>query len=717
MARLYSRAVNENGTGGKAFTVIQPDLGTAPIATGPNDTLTLTSSDGSVTITGNSSTDTIDLNVNAGSIVTGFTQGSVIFAGASGVLSQNNSAFFWDNTKDVLTLTQAYSTNTSSEAIRGFVNTPTVTLTGDVANSGYAGEFIRQTTNGAGHNITGTGGVQGLSYQAYWQGAGTTANLSGVSGVAVNDNAGTVTQARGISSTITNNSTGTITSAITYQAGLSNTSGTVTSYAGYFIGDNSAAASTHYGYYSGASSGTNKYNFYAPGTAQNYFAGNVGIGVDPPVYPLDVATTLSAGSSVYVARGENLLFTKTQTATNAATGNAIRALSFVVNSNNGAFNITNQATEVGITGQSIVDGSGTLNGLSAVANNANAGTKSTFTGTLGTATGSAASVSNKGIGTITNAVAYQAAIDNAAGGAIGTYYGFLSIDPIGTAPTVASYGLYSNLASGSNKYNFYAAGTAINYFAGSVGIGTTTPTYALEVNGNGLASNWANKATAVTSAGGTTTLSVSSTYIQNLQGSSAQTFKLPDATTLNVGYAFLLNNNSTGLLTLQNNGAGAITTVPAGGSVLVYATSISTANGAWDYRFLMPSNASYGTSSLTVTGSIAATTRSTGGVFALTDGATPALDASLADLFTLTTTTNPTIAVPTNAVSGQKIVLAVTASGGARTLALNTGAGGFRFGSDITALTAIASGKTDYVGCIYNSGASFWDVVAYTKGF
>lgn len=110
-------------------------------------------------------------------------------------------------------------------------------------------------------------------------------------------------------------------------------------------------------------------------------------------------------------------------------------------------------------------------------------------------------------------------------------------------------------------------------------------------------------------------------------------------------------------------------------------------------------------------------TRFTSGVFALTDGATPALDASKGNTFTLTSTQNPTIAVPTNAIDGQKMLIVFTASGGARTLALNTGAGGFHFGSDITALSQTASGKIDYIGCIYNSTSSLWNVVAYTKGF
>jgi len=104
-------------------------------------------------------------------------------------------------------------------------------------------------------------------------------------------------------------------------------------------------------------------------------------------------------------------------------------------------------------------------------------------------------------------------------------------------------------------------------------------------------------------------------------------------------------------------------------------------------------------------------------VSALSDGATPALNASLANVFTLSAAGDRTIAVPSNAVSGQKIVIAHTASGGARTLSLNTGAGGFRFGSDISALTQTASGKTDYVGCIYNGTDSFWDIIAVVKGY
>lgn len=107
----------------------------------------------------------------------------------------------------------------------------------------------------------------------------------------------------------------------------------------------------------------------------------------------------------------------------------------------------------------------------------------------------------------------------------------------------------------------------------------------------------------------------------------------------------------------------------------------------------------------------------TSGVATLTDGATPALDASLGNTFLLTAAGDRTIAVPTNATSGQRITIVHKASGGARTLALNTGAGGFRFGTTITALTATGSGLTDYIECIYNLADTKWDVINVIKGF
>lgn len=52
------------GGSSNSFTTIQTDAGTSPVATSSNDTLTLTSSDGSVIITGDSSSDEVDLQAD-----------------------------------------------------------------------------------------------------------------------------------------------------------------------------------------------------------------------------------------------------------------------------------------------------------------------------------------------------------------------------------------------------------------------------------------------------------------------------------------------------------------------------------------------------------------------------------------------------------------------------------------------------------------------------
>jgi hypothetical protein len=67
------------------------------------------------------------------------------------------------------------------------------------------------------------------------------------------------------------------------------------------------------------------------------------------------------------------------------------------------------------------------------------------------------------------------------------YYGVNISDFTGTS---LSRALNLNLSSGTNKFNIYAGGTASNYLAGSLLIGTTTDSgYKLDVNGTGRFSN------------------------------------------------------------------------------------------------------------------------------------------------------------------------------------------------------------------------------------
>jgi hypothetical protein len=68
-----------------------------------------------------------------------------------------------------------------------------------------------------------------------------------------------------------------------------------------------------------------------------------------------------------------------------------------------------------------------------------------------------------------------------AGSTVTNQYGFHAAS--GLTGATNNYGLYSNIASGTGRWNFYAAGSAANYFAGNVGIGITAPTCSLDVVG------------------------------------------------------------------------------------------------------------------------------------------------------------------------------------------------------------------------------------------
>jgi hypothetical protein len=102
----------------------------------------------------------------------------------------------------------------------------------------------------------------------------------------------------------------------------------------------------------------------------------------------------------------------------------------------------------------------------------------------------------------------------------------------------------------------------------------------------------------------------------------------------------------------------------------------------------------------------------------LTDEAGHIFDASTGNCFIMTATADRTLGTPTNPVANQRIIIKFKASGAARTLTLPVATSGdFRYGSDITTLTQTASGKIDYIGCIYNGTDSRWDVVAFVKGY
>jgi hypothetical protein len=100
----------------------------------------------------------------------------------------------------------------------------------------------------------------------------------------------------------------------------------------------------------------------------------------------------------------------------------------------------------------------------------------------------------------------------------------------------------------------------------------------------------------------------------------------------------------------------------------------------------------------------------------LTDAATIATDASLGNHFRVVLGGNRTLGNPTNPTDGQKVVWELVQDGtGTRTITLGAA---FALGTDISSITlTTTASKRDFLGAVYNSTASKWYVIAFTKGY
>jgi hypothetical protein len=234
-------------------------------------------------------------------------------------------------------------------------------------------------------------------------------------------------------------------------------------------------------------------------------AGNVGIGItnatDAKVYIYD-ASDITAGE----ANGLNISLTANPAATSSANYYGIQVLNnysadyatnsgywvhgaFIVGRNSGTATLENVA---GVWGRSENYSTGAINDSYGVVGQS----RNTGTGTIVRGYGVVGAARNQSSGTITNAVGVYADIINAdASGTITNAYGVKVATPYSNAGTIDNlYGLYIDSQSPTgggtinNKWALYQAGANDkSYFAGLIGIGTTSPGSILEVESTGSA--------------------------------------------------------------------------------------------------------------------------------------------------------------------------------------------------------------------------------------
>jgi hypothetical protein len=141
-------------------------------------------------------------------------------------------------------------------------------------------------------------------------------------------------------------------------------------------------------------------------------------------------------------------------------------------------------------------------------------------------------------------------------------------------------------------------GSTIGVAYGGTGVTTSSGanSVVLRDSNQNITANRVNQSnTNTTAAGGTTVLTIASSYIQSLVGTGSQTYALPDATTLTTGVAFLFNNLATGTLTIQDYATATIGTIPSGGAGAVFLTNNATTGGTWDLHAYLPEGVTFGT--------------------------------------------------------------------------------------------------------------------------
>lgn len=136
----------------------------------------------------------------------------------------------------------------------------------------------------------------------------------------------------GVISTISTDATYAGTTLISMYANQGTLTVAPTDQYGFYVPSGFNGATNNYGFYGNIPSGTNRWNFYANGTADNYFAGNVGIKTSSPACALDVVggiqTSRTSVTSPAATDGNVFSGTYTPTLTNVANAPTIAANAF-----------------------------------------------------------------------------------------------------------------------------------------------------------------------------------------------------------------------------------------------------------------------------------------------------------------------------------------------------------------------------------------------------
>jgi len=169
-----------------------------------------------------------------------------------------------------------------------------------------------------------------------------------------------------------------------------------------------------------------------------------------------------------------------------------------------------------------------------------------------------------------------------------------------TASWQASTGGVTSFSAGTTGFTPSTGTTGAVTLSGTLnvangGTGVTSSSGANSVvlrdsNGNIVWNNEAPGYTNTVTAAGTTTLTASATRYQHFSGTSTQTLKLPDETTIPTAMGYIVDNDSTGNVTVQDSAGNTLATAVPGGAGWIYSLSNASATGNWAGYLLPPGN-------------------------------------------------------------------------------------------------------------------------------